>query len=741
MKKLLIALLMLALTSVAQAQTAGAARVNGVTVLEAAPRLYEKVELVADIDATVSNPYDPDVIQVDGEFTAPSGAQITVPGFYYRDYLDTHDVLTPTDDWSWRVRFTPTEVGTYQYQVTVTTTGAAVSSDTGSFTVAASDHPGFIRLDSRNPQYFAFDNGAPYFPIGEDMGWSNSPDPLPDYADWLGKLSAAGGNFVRVWMAPWGFDIEWSDTGLGNYSGRQEQAYQLDRVFDLLEADHVYMMLSLLNHGQFSTTTNPQWDQNPFNAANGGPCADPACFATNPDALRLWKQRLRYIAARWGYSTNIMAWEWWNEVNWTPLLSSNILAPWIAESASYLRSLDPYHHLITHEGSPINDTAVWTQDTLDFTQDHRYNMSNLLLSFRQDVPDWLKAYPNKPFLIGEFGDPLNIDNLGVFLHLGLWSAPMNGSGGSGMTWYWDDYVDRLNLYDQFKGIAAFFRDEDMAARMWQTTTAKLSPHSGAYAYGIQASDAALLWIVNSQYGNSGLQKQYNDALRQAILSRGSRAAVYSFEDGTEGWTLDSASPSGIMLATSTDQASDADTSLVVTASFTGESGQVATALVQPNADWSGHTSVSVNVYAPQDAADFEAQVYAKSGGAEADSAHVALSPGAWTTVTLDLSTLGDLSSVRELGVKIGSNIAVFDGSFYIDRVVFSDQPAVVFSFGTIEGASVTVTGLTPGSYTAEAWDTTAGTLISRTPMNSSDGSLEIALPAFTGDLAVKVKLG
>ena len=112
------------------------------------------------------------------------------------------------------------------------------------------------------------------------------------------------------------------------------------------------------------------------------------------------------------------------------LILMALLAPWIAQSSDYLRSLDPYHHLITHEGSPVNDTAVWTQDTLDFTQDHRYNMSNLLLSFHTTASQWLGAYPTKPFLVGEFGNPLNIDNLGLFVHNGLWSAPMNGANAN-----------------------------------------------------------------------------------------------------------------------------------------------------------------------------------------------------------------------------------------------------------------------------------------------------------------------
>lgn len=99
-------------------------------------------------------------------------------------------------------------------------------------------------------------------------------------------------------------------------------------------------MLSLLNHGAFSTSTNPEWDRNPYNpynSVNGGPRDDPACFADHPDAVKYWNQRMRYIVARWEYSPNIMSWEFWNEVNWTPLASEPILGPWIQRSAAVLR--------------------------------------------------------------------------------------------------------------------------------------------------------------------------------------------------------------------------------------------------------------------------------------------------------------------------------------------------------------------------------------------------------------------
>ena len=510
--------------------------INSVSVLEDNPRLYEKVELVADIDAVFNNPYDPTDIRVDGRFESPSGAVIIVPGFYYREYTQTNGVLTQTDNWSWRVRFTPTEVGEYHYQVLATTLLGTKRSAPGTFTAAASDNPGFIRVDSRNPRYFVFDNGTPYFPVGEDMAWASS-NPLTDYPHWLDQLQAAGGNWIRVWMAPWGFSPEWLDTGLGNYEQRQAQSYQLDQLMDMAADRNIYIMLSLLNHGQFSTTTDPEWDQNPYNAANGGPCAEITCFATNPDAIRFWHQRLRYIAARWGYSPNIMTWEWWNEINWSPLSAASLLAPWIENSAAYLRSLDPYHHLITHSGSSRADRSVWDQNTIDFVQDHQYNMSDLERTFNDVISSWLRAYPTKPFLMGEFGSPSTADQQGVLVHEGLWAAPMNGAAGTGMTWWWDTYIDPLNLYYHFKGVSAFFRGEDLAAHQWQPTSADFAESTKARVYGLQADNSALLWVVSRDYSNNYVQQAYNKAIRDALRASNARHLTYSFEDSLDGWAL------------------------------------------------------------------------------------------------------------------------------------------------------------------------------------------------------------
>lgn len=476
---------------------------------------YEKFELVIAHDIGYSNPYDPNDIRLDAEFEAPNGDILRTAGFFYRDYLqaETNPDILIAQDASWRVRFAPTQTGAWRYRVMITTPNTTITSDWANFEVTPSDSKGFIRIDERNRRYFAFDNGDPYFPIGQNMGWAVE-NPIANYQLWLNEMQTVGANFIRVWMASWGFGIEWLDTGLGNYDNRQDRAFQLDKVIELAEARDIYIMLALLNHGAFSETVNAEWDNNPYNSANGGMLDNPVEFGTNPDARRLWLQRLRYIVARWGYSTSIMSWEWWNEVNWTPLADETILSAWMAEGNAYLAEYDPYDHLITHSGSQVNHTTVWAD--LDFTQQHLYEMRNLPREFASEIPQWLTQYPDKPFLMGEFGSPAEIDADGLLIHLGLWSAPMNGASGTGMTWWWDTYIHPQNLYYHFGGIASFFADEDMGSHIWATTSASLSDDGDAKVYGLQTNDRALLWVVSDDYSPSFMDRQYRTNLRNNI---------------------------------------------------------------------------------------------------------------------------------------------------------------------------------------------------------------------------------
>jgi hypothetical protein len=417
----------------------------------------------------------------------------------------------------WRARYTPTEVGQWQAQAELAS--PKLSSEPFSLTVAAdpSAH-GFVRINQQNPHYLAFDDGSFYFPIGLNLGWASQPNVgvLADYERWLDRLSQNGGNVGRVWMSAWAFGIEWNDTGLGDYSGRMKQAWLLDQVFKLAEQRGVYLMLTLLNHGAFSTSVNPEWNDNPYNAANGGPLKEPRLFVRNKQARELFKRRVRYIAARWGYSPNLFAWEWWNEVSWTPIDDSS-LKPWVAEMTAYIQQYDPNHHLVSLSYAGAGGaTALWSMPELSFVQLHDYSGNDPARLLPLQSQAMSLKYPAKPFLLAEYGYSADGASAlpsrdAIQFHNGLWAAPFSGMSSTAMYWWWDKLVDPQNLWDEYKGISTFLKDENLAALA--PAKAQLAP-AGASVLVLQSQDRALAWLRSDAYDVAPASKAYDKA-RQA----------------------------------------------------------------------------------------------------------------------------------------------------------------------------------------------------------------------------------
>jgi hypothetical protein len=471
-------------------------------------------ELEIDTDGVAINPFDPAQFDLHVRFTAPSGETILVPAFSYQDF--DPQTLRLNGRPVWRARFTPAEPGEWHAQAELTS--PKLASQPLGFAVAADPSArGFVRINQQNPRYLAFDDGSFYFPIGLNLGWASQPNlgVLSDYRRWLDRLSQNGGNVGRVWMASWSFGIEWNDTGLGDYSGRMKQAWLLDQVFKLAEERGVYIMLTLLNHGAFSTSVNPEWDDNPYNIANGGPLKEPRLFARNAEARELFKRRVRYIAARWGYSPNLFAWEWWNEVNWTPIDDAS-LKPWITEMTAHIQQYDPYDHLVSSSYAGAGgSTALWAMPELDFVQLHDYtgNDPAKLLPLQYQV---MSPKYSKPILLAEYG--YSADGASaqpgqdvVHFHNGLWAAPFSGMSSTAMYWWWDTLVDPHNLWAEYKGIATFLKDENLAA------LAPAKPQQapeGATVLALQGQDRALAWVRSNAYDVAAASAAYRQA-RQA----------------------------------------------------------------------------------------------------------------------------------------------------------------------------------------------------------------------------------
>lgn len=455
--------------------------VRSVEVLAINPprvQLYSRIEIDVNVTGYVGNPFDPEDVNVTAFFRDPDGEVLEVPAFYYQDYrrvlLGNTERLEPVGRPLWKVRFTPTKVGRYAFHVEAVRKGVSVRSPTYSFEVEPSDLPGFVRLSSRDPRYFEIERGESRFFVGLNVCWSGSRGTY-DYDEWFRAMAASGVNIVRIWMAPWRFGIEWKQ--LGRYD--LEEAWRLDYVLDLADRYGIYVVLCLMNHGQLSTQANPQWSENPYNRARGGPLSKPEEFWTSEEARELFKKRLRYIVARWGYSTRLLAWELWNEVDLTDnyMAVRESVARWHAEMASYLKRLDPYKRMVTTSfANPNLDPLIWQLDEIDFVTVHKYGPEGF-----QDIAGTLyeivrRAWERyrKPVLVTEFGvdwrwegltdKPLYyFDKEGVGLHDGLWATVMAGSPATAMSWWWDNYIHPYNLYHHFKTVAEFLKEIKPAA--------------------------------------------------------------------------------------------------------------------------------------------------------------------------------------------------------------------------------------------------------------------------------------
>ena len=505
-KGVIVLAVCLACPAFGQATSSKSAPITKVTPLTENVQTFGRLELSLETK-TPANPFLTGVAPV-VTFTSPSGREIPAQAFWYQDYDPVKDSgsLEAVGSPGYRVRFTPTEAGTW-------------TTDQGfDFDVAKSDTHGFLRIDEDSSRYLAFDDGTPFFGIGLNIAWATSVETtLADYERWFDALAAQGGNLARLWFAPWGFALEWQDTGLGDYTNRLDRAWLLDQVLQMAEARGIRVILVLTNHGQFSETTNPEWADNPYNSANGGPCDVPECFATDETAKAFFKQRLAYIAARYAYSPNVLAWEWWNEVNFTPIERDD-LGAWLGEMGAYLETVDPYHHLTTTSYSGGSTGDLWDSPAVDVMQVHLYDTLDPCLTMPRNFAR-MADKADKPVLYGEYGfgtggeDVSSPDREGIHLHNALWASSLSGYANTAMYWWWDTLVDPLELWRHYKGISTFLAGEDLAT----LTPVKPDKSSGVCANVMTSSTHVLMWVRGSEYTAQAAADAYTEVLRSGTL--------------------------------------------------------------------------------------------------------------------------------------------------------------------------------------------------------------------------------
>lgn len=510
--------------------TAGCGDSHGSRTSAVAGTQGEPFAATLDREVTEPNPFDPAEIQVDGELRSPSGEALTIPAFVAREYdrslVGGFEKLAAAGDRQWTLRFTPTEPGRWQWRWRVRTPVNEDIGDWNDIDVApASDFHGLLRRSPRDPRYLEFDDGTPYFAVGENMCWYDGRGTFA-YDEWIARLAEQGGNYIRLWMPTWAFGLEAitrdgsgavASSSLGNYESRLGRAWQLDYVIDLARRHGIQVMLSIQSHGAFSFTNNSVWEDNPYNVANGGPLAAPREFFTNTEARELFKRRLRYIVGRWGYAANVMTWELWNEVDLVDQPTPEALLEWHREMAAELRQLDPYDRLIstsTSLGEALTpgtaSSALWELDDIDYTQAHYYSFDGNPADFPQifsRISRRLLRY-EKPTFVSEAGvdfrgpaETIANDPGGDGFHDILWAGVFTEGLGTGMSWWWDNVVDPLDLYFHFWPLAAFIRDVDFAGENFVVATTDITAPDGRTlrAFQMRGDSTTLVWIKNRKH--------------------------------------------------------------------------------------------------------------------------------------------------------------------------------------------------------------------------------------------------
>jgi len=413
------------------------------------------------------------------------------PGFFYQAYRvsgkDGFETYTPGGDPAWKVRFAPREVGLYRFYVRVTDRNGTAQSGLSAFQAVNSSSPGFIRVSERNKRYFEFSNGETFIGFGLNIPWWQFESRrLSTYEYYLDRMSAHGANLGRAWMTNSGRAQDWilsiQDDQLGS-DYNLEEAWAFDNILEMAERQGIYFLLTLEDVNQYTYN----WSANLYNRALGGPLTYRSEIFTHPEARSFQERVFRYLLARWGYSTGILSWELFNEIDelqWSDPehWDRQAMVAWHQAMAQYIMFLDAHGHMVnTSTGSFKTHPDLYGLDEMGFAQIHFYFVPGCCDyapsdPAGRDMADLTRYYAHrvygsvigKPALIGEWGllnedwnsSPLlAADDQGVHLHNGLWSALMSGMAATGLSWHWGEHrAHDPAWWGHYRAIADYFNE-------------------------------------------------------------------------------------------------------------------------------------------------------------------------------------------------------------------------------------------------------------------------------------------
>ncbi len=305
--------------------------------------------------------------------------------------------------------------------------------------------------------------------------------------------------------------------------------FLLDELLTAAEQRGIYLQLCMLTRDLY------------MNAVTN------ASTASYSRAIADAKKFFRYAIARWGYSTSVAAWEYWNEMN--PGLPTD---RFYTELGEFFETTDPYHHLRT--------TSTWgpsakdcQHSKLDVADVHFYLRPTDQARLANEVDAvlertrWLRAQaPNKPAHLGEFGladdkwritdDMRRSPDLND-MHNALWASALSGASGTAMFWWWER-IDQRNGYTNYFPLSRFVATVPWNSGELQPLEAKCSDET-MRVIGLRTSKAAWFWIFDpaAAWQKVAIEKQLPPVRRglrielQGVGPMGARALWFDTRSG------------------------------------------------------------------------------------------------------------------------------------------------------------------------------------------------------------------
>jgi len=490
------------------------------------------------------NPFDPEQINVSIKLTAPDGKVVNTNGFYYLPYFKDmfNDGWKPdTTSFKFRLRFAPDQVGKWEGVVEVFKAGIRTAKSSFSFSCVESGHKGVLKTSKTGTladrYMYESETGNTFIPIGHNISTRGYDVKLYRnnlHKKWINELSDNGGNFFRMELPPGGALPDWptwpydstSYKSCKDYSGKLDKMYGFDEVFELAELKEMYfiMMRHHVEAGQGESWDS--WSSNPYKSAFNLNSSE--AYFSDPEIMKLQKNTLQYIMARWGYSPSFAFYSYQEIDIWTSQIglkeseSFDLIADWLVDMKDYARGnlhflSDMYVFPFT-SGYPVSKLSkgsssnayrmIEESDIIALHAYHNEKNQNYQTRFNY-VQRMLKKWKGeKPVLIEESG--LQMPEIycctGVDFHNSIWSSTLMGSMGTGLNWNWDRGIHANGYFISYNHVNAFLENENLregnyTQQKWKNDNSSSMKKATIENFALKASDKTkvLGWVHNATF--------------------------------------------------------------------------------------------------------------------------------------------------------------------------------------------------------------------------------------------------